>query len=114
MAGPIDASQHFRSRSILPNTRQTFTLVNEWDFKNRYPPETEPLHAAGPTDDPDELTERITDVTEGVDDTEDASVARDATATNDADGAADSKIVIHSDSATLADVELSPPALPTV
>lgn len=39
--GLIDASQHFRSRSILPNTCQTFTLVNEWNFNNRYPPDTE-------------------------------------------------------------------------
>lgn len=66
MAGLIDASQHFRS----PNTRQTFLLVNEWNFMNGYPPETEPLHAAGPPDNPDEPIELITDVTEDADDTE--------------------------------------------
>lgn len=91
-----DSSQHFRSRSILPNTRQAFTLFNEWNFKSRYPPETEPL------DDPEEPTKQKTDVTEGVDHTEDATFATDATATKDADSAAGTKIVIHSDSATLA------------
>ena len=64
MARLIYTSQHHRTRSILPNTRQTFTPVNDWDFKNRYPSETEPLHAAGPPDDPDESTERIIDATE--------------------------------------------------
>lgn len=91
----------------MPNTRQTFPLVNEWNFNNRYPPDTELLYAAGPTDDPDETTMRKIDVPEGADDTEDATVATNA------DSAADAKIVIHNDSAT-PNAERSPPALPTV
>lgn len=49
--------------------------------------ETEPLHAAGPPDDPDE------DVTAGADDI--------YTVATDADSAADIKTVIYSDSAVL-------------
>lgn len=62
---------------------------------NVYPPETEPLHAAGPPDNPDEPIERITDIAEDVD------LRRIVTVAKDADSAADTKIVIHSDSATL-------------
>ncbi len=84
MSGLIDASQHFRSRSILPNTHQTFPLVNEWTFNNRYPPNTKLLQAAGPTDDPDEPTKRKIDIPEGADDTEDATVATNADSAADA------------------------------
>lgn len=75
MKGLIDASRRFRSRSILPITVHAGEFRK---FNNRYPPDTEPLHAAGPTDDPDEPSQRKIDVNEGVDDTEDATVAIDA------------------------------------
>lgn len=82
--------------------------MNHGDFKNQHPPRTEPLHAARPLD---ESTERITDVTEDADGTRDANIAKDttvathATTIKYADSAAHTKIVMHSDSATPADVE---------
>lgn len=84
MSGLIDASPHSRSRLILPNAHQTFPLVNEWNFNNRYPPNTKLLHAAGPTDDPDEPPKRKIDVPEVADDTEDATVATNADSAADA------------------------------